>query len=174
MPPCTLLTMPATGIDPPKRQAQACGRGALCPPLWAMVMPMPCRSTSIHDYPLSYSSHPTSPTAECQTSQNNLPPSSCPPQAGTSIMPDIMMTKPRVHNPYALPQLALRTSDVVSKREMLVLSPAQLQPRGLLAVDQQEWVPDLSQHMSLSPAKAVAWHTPCLPQSVVKWYLIWI
>ena len=53
-------------------------------------------------------------------------------------MPDIMMTKPRVHNPYALPQLALRTSDVISKREMLVLSPAQLQPRGLLAVDRQE------------------------------------
>ena len=77
-----------------------------------MTIYCPTPVTPIRDPP-HHATGPTLPTAECQTSQNNLPLSSHPAQASTSITPDITLTKPRVHNPYTLPQLALNSSDVV-------------------------------------------------------------
>ena len=94
------------------------------PLLPGIVTTMSCCITSNYDYLLSNSRHPcqgspchaagpTLPTAECQTSQSDLPLSSCLPQAGTSITPDITLTKPRVHNPFPLSRLALNSSDFV-------------------------------------------------------------
>ena len=77
-----------------------------------MTIYCPTPVTPVRDPP-HHAAGPMLPTAECQTSQSNLPPSSHPPQAGTSITPDVTLTKPRVHNPYALSRLALNSSDVV-------------------------------------------------------------
>ena len=99
---------------------------------------------------LRHAAGPTPPNAECQTSQNDLPPSSRPPRASTTATPNVTLTKPRVHNPYALKRLALRTGDVVDKRGALVLSPVKLwtgrsesQPGPLLVSVSGEMIPYL-------------------------------